>query len=137
MNPGPDDKPTNSVTYKNLEIKVPSIVLEVSVKEKTNGEDDIFNPEDDKYKVIAKAKKILESYDIQEMKNVVKDKNLGPALKKEIEIAIDHLNKWLEYVKNPQTNEKEIKKYLKKNKQEIYDPIVKKIKQFKQSSSST
>ncbi|KAG2701071.1 hypothetical protein I3760_06G027100 [Carya illinoinensis] len=137
MNPGPDDKLTNSVTYKNLEIKVPSIVLEVSVKEKTNGEDDIFNSEDDKYKVIAKAKKILESYDIQEMKNVVKDKNLGPALKKEIEIAIDHLNKWLEYVKNPQTNEKEIKKYLKKNKQEIYDPIVKKIKQFKQSSSST
>ncbi|KAG6650235.1 hypothetical protein I3843_Q054800 [Carya illinoinensis] len=130
MNPGSDNKSTNTITYGNLEIKVPSAVVEVSIKEKTNDKE-----------VRAKAKKILEGY-VSEMKNALEDKTirpkLEPAFKKEIEYAINgHLNGWLEYVQNPQSDIEQINTHLKRNQQEIYDPIIAKITKLKQSSSST
>ncbi|KAG2701564.1 hypothetical protein I3760_06G051800 [Carya illinoinensis] len=125
INPGSHDKPTNSVTYKNLEIEVSSVVLEVFVREKI--------PEKTP-SVKAKAKEILEGY-LSKMKNALEDETicpkLEPSFKKEIEEAIGHVNGWLEYVQNPQANDNEIEKHLKRNKKDYYDPIIAKIKQLK------
>ncbi|KAG6650236.1 uncharacterized protein LOC122313754 [Carya illinoinensis] len=105
---------------------------DVYVRKKTNDKDD-------KYKVKAKAKGILEGY-VSKMKHAFKDETirskLKPAFKKEIEEAIGHLNGWLKYVQNPQADDNEIKKNMKLNKK-YYEDIIAKIKQLKQSSSST
>ncbi|KAG2701065.1 hypothetical protein I3760_06G026600 [Carya illinoinensis] len=140
MNPnsvsGSDDKSMNSVTYKNIEIKVSS-TMEVSIREKTLGMSNtgitITNDKDDKYKVKAKAKGILEGY-VYQMKNALEDEKIRPKLepsfKKKIEEAIGHLNGWLKYVQNPQADDNEITKNLKLNKQ-YYEDIIAKIKQLK------
>ncbi|KAG2701063.1 hypothetical protein I3760_06G026400 [Carya illinoinensis] len=126
MNPSSHDKPTNSITSKNLEIKVSSAVLEVSVRDQ--------NPS-----VKEKAKRILEGY-VSKMKNALEDKSirpkLEPSLKKKIEEAFHHANEWLKYVQNPQANDTEIEKNMKLNKQ-YYEDIITKIRQLKHSSSST
>ncbi|KAF5442485.1 hypothetical protein F2P56_035137 [Juglans regia] len=133
-------------------------ILEVSSREKTSGVSDrititndmrarvtaeeinrmiqdaeIFNAEDEKYKEKAKAEGILEGY-ASEMKNAVEDgkirSKLEPAFEKQIEDAILHLTRWLDYVQLSEADENLIKKNLKEIKQ-YYDPFIAKIKQHK------
>ncbi|KAG2701066.1 hypothetical protein I3760_06G026700 [Carya illinoinensis] len=111
-----------------VDAKIPQVAMnpDVSVRKKTNNKDD-------KYKVKAKAKGILEGY-VSKMKNAFKDdtirSKLKPAFKKEIEEAIGHLNGWLKYVQNLQADDNEIKKNMKLNKK-YYEDIIAKIKKLK------